>query len=186
MSKNGPTRRVTLAHQDDLYFPRFARRSLARLDETPEAVACFTGYEEIDDDGSKTASKISRVKHLLERATLGRETAVRGARLRAFLAFGNPLPCSSVTFDRDRLGDFRFSDAYRSNLDWDAWLRLAEQGRTLVREPARLVGRRHNALTATSSLIRDGTRRAEDLMLFRRLWPSPLADLIAWAYQAGY
>ncbi|HEY7899935.1 MAG TPA: hypothetical protein VIC25_02000 [Caulobacteraceae bacterium] len=106
--------------------------------------------------------------------------------MRAFLALGNPLPCSSATFDRDQLGDFSFSDAWRSNLDWDAWLRLIEAGVAMARTPERLVGRRHNALTATSGLIRDGVRRAEDLAMFRRLWPAPLADLIAFAYRAGY
>jgi hypothetical protein len=179
-------RRVTLAHQDDLYEPAFAERTLESMMQTPEATACFTGYQEIDDDGAAKSSKISRVKHLLEAATLGRRTAARGARLRAFLALGNPLPCSSVTFDMDRLGDLRFSDAFRSNLDWDFWLRLADRGAVFAREPARLVGRRHNPLTATSRLIRDGVRQREDLAMFRRLWPSPLAEVIAWAYRAGY
>ena len=55
-----------------------------------------------------------------------------------------------LTFSRERLGEFRFSDAYRSNLDWDAWLRLAQRGKVFVRAPEALVGRRHNALTETS------------------------------------
>lgn len=180
------TPRVTLAHQDDIYFPTFAARSLGLLDQHPEAVACFTGYEEIEDDGRVTRSRLSLVKHLLERAVLGRATLAQVARLRAFLSLGNPLPCSSVTFDRDRLGEFRFSDGLSSNLDWDAWLRLCEQGRPLARTAQRLVGRRHNALTATSRLIRDGIRQREDLMMFRRLWPGPLAQAIAWAYRASY
>ncbi len=179
-------RRVTLAHQDDVYFPTFAVRSLGLLDDHREAVACFTGYQEVDDHGQVTGSKLSFVKHLLERVTLGGHTVARGVRLRAYLSFGNPLPCSSVTFDRDRIGDFRFADNLRSNLDWDAWLRLGERGQALARAPERLVGRRHNALTATSRLIREGVRQREDLMMFRRLWPSPLAEAIAYAYRASY
>jgi hypothetical protein len=177
-------RHVTLAHQDDVYAPTFLSRSLERL--AGEGVLCFTGYDEIDEAGVVTGSKISAVKHLLERVTLGSETAVRGRRLRAFLSWGNPLPCSSVTFDRARLGDFAFSADYSSNLDWDAWLRLAEGGAVFARVPERLVGRRHNPLTATSRLIRDGVRQREDLRMFRRLWPSPLAETIAWVYRAGY
>jgi len=179
-------RRTTLAHQDDVYYPRFAERSLALLDRTPDAVACFTGYDEIDDHGAVTASKVSVVKHLLDRVTLGGGAVVRPRRLRAYLSLGNALPCSSVTFDRARLPDFRFSDAYRSNLDWDAWLRLARAGLTLVRAPEALVGRRHNPMTATSRLIRDGVRQREDLAMFRRLWPGPIAEAIAWIYRASY
>ena len=179
-------RYVTLAHQDDVYFPTFLAVSLELLTESPRAALAFTGYVEIDDHGAPTRSKISRVKHALEGLTLGGATEPSPRRLRAFLSFGNPLPCSSVTFDRARLAGFVFSDAFRSNLDWDAWLALAEAGIGFARTPQRLVGRRHNPLTATSALIREGVRAREDLAIFRRLWPGPLADLIAFAYRAGY
>ncbi len=176
---------VTLAHQDDVYRPRFLERSLALL-RSSQGVMCFTSYQEIDDEGRDTSSKISKVTHLLEWATLGGRTVITPARMRAFLSMGDPLPCSSVTFDRARLGDFAFSDDYKCNLDWDAWVRLLEQGRLCVRVPERLVGRRHNPLTATSRLIREGVRQREDLRMFRRLWPSPLAEAIALAYRASY
>jgi hypothetical protein len=180
-----PARRVTLAHQDDVYRPRFLERSLALLDAT-DGVMCFTSYQEIDDDGRDTTSRVSKVTHLLEWATLGGETLITPRRMRAFLSMGDPLPCSSVTFDRQRLGDFAFSGDYDCNLDWDAWVRLFEQGHPCIRVPERLVGRRHNPLTATSRLIREGVRQREDLRMFRRLWPSPVAETIAFAYRASY
>ncbi|MGA2950763.1 MAG: glycosyltransferase family 2 protein [Caulobacteraceae bacterium] len=179
-------RYVTLAHQDDVYFPAFLTESLELLAGNARAALSFTGYVEIDDHGVATRSKISFVKHAQERLALGAAREPSPGRLRAFLSFGNPLPCSSVTFDRDRLAGFVFSDAFRSNLDWDAWLNLAEAGVVFARTPHRLVGRRHNPLTATSTLIREGVRAREDLAIFRRLWPRPLADLIAFAYRAGY
>ncbi|MGH7010434.1 MAG: glycosyltransferase [Caulobacteraceae bacterium] len=177
---------VTIAHHDDLYFDGFAERSLAALAEAADAVLCFTGYQEIDEASAPKSSKISRVKHLLEGVFLGSAKRVSGTRLRAFLSLGNPLACSSVTFDRQRLPDFAFSAEYRSNLDWDAWLRLLSQGGVFARAPERLVGRRHNPLTETSRLIREGVRQSEDLALFRRLWPKPFAELIAQGYRAGY
>jgi glycosyltransferase involved in cell wall biosynthesis len=179
-------RLVTLAHQDDVYFPRFLERSLELLSGVPDAALCFTAYQEIDDAGAPKSSKVSLAKHLLERLTLGSVETVRGARLRAFLSFGNPLPCSSVTFNRRRLASFEFSGDYASNLDWDAWLRLEHSGETFLRAAERLVGRRHNPLTATSQLIRDGRRKQEDLRIFQRLWPAPLDQVIAYAYRAGY
>lgn len=177
---------VTLAHQDDVYFPRFTERTLAAFEASAEAALCFTGYDEIGDEGAPRTSRISLVKHLIEAVTLGRRRRVGGARLRAFLSLGNPLPCSSVTFAREKLGTFVFSGAYRSNLDWDAWLRLQESGAVFARVPDRLVGRRHNPLTETSRLIREGVRAREDLELFRRLWPGPLAEAIAFLYRASY
>jgi hypothetical protein len=179
-------RYVTLAHQDDVYFPTFLAGSLAILKASPDACLAFTGYVEVDDVGAPARSRISLVKHALERVTLGGGTSPGARRLRAFLALGNPLPCSSVTYDRQRLGGFAFSSAFRSNLDWDAWLRLLDDGKVFVRTPDRLVGRRHNRLTATSALTREGVRSREDLILFRRLWPGPAAALIAFAYKVGY
>ena len=177
------TRRyVTLAHQDDVYAADFLHETLAAFTRG-DASLCFTGYQEIDDDGAPKSSKVSRVKHLIEAVTLGRARIVRGLRLRAYLSFGDPLPCSSVTFDRSRNPAFSFSRDLASNLDWDAWWRLMASGETFVRAPARLVGRRHNALTATSRLKRDGTRDREDLMMFRRAWPWPLSDAIAALYR---
>ena len=78
---------VTLAHQDDTYGPDFTAQTLAAFAGGAGAL-CFTGYDEIDDDGAPKHSKISRVKHLLERVVLGRHRAVQGVRLRAFLSFG--------------------------------------------------------------------------------------------------
>jgi glycosyltransferase involved in cell wall biosynthesis len=179
-------RYVTLAHQDDVYFPPFLAASLDLLATVPGAALAFTGYLEIGDDGSRVRSRTSLIKHALETMALGRRAAPSPARLRAFLSVANPLPCSSVTFDRARLGDFAFSDAFRSNLDWDAWLRLLDDGAVFVRTAERLVGRRHNRLTATTALTREGVREREDQVMFRRLWPRPVADLIALAYKAGY
>jgi len=176
---------VTLAHQDDIYEPGFLAETLSVFDARNGQI-CFTGYQEIDDAGARKSSKISKVKHLIEFLTVGRAQAVRGWRLRAYLSFGNPLPCSSVTLDTAALESFSFSGDYASNLDWDAWWRLMAAGKTFLRAPGRLVGRRHNALTATSGLIKDGTRAVEDLVMFCRAWHRPLGDAIAFVYRAGY
>jgi hypothetical protein len=177
---------VTLAHQDDTYDPRFTERTLDLFDRNTDAAVCFTAYDEIDDEGRAMTSKISLVKHALEAIILGSREQISGARLRAFLAFGNPLPCSAVTFNRTRLSDFRFSLEYKSNLDWDAWLRLQERGEVFLHAPERLIGRRHNPMTETSRLIREGIRQKEDLQMFNRLWPAPFGRALAYLYRAGY
>lgn len=63
---------------------------------------------------------------------------------------------------------------------------LLNRGETFLHVNERLVGRRHNALTETSALIRSGRRAEEDLMMFRRLWPKRIGDLIAYVYKLGY
>jgi hypothetical protein len=181
-----PARYVTLVHQDDTYEPRFTERTLELFRGNPDAALCFTAYREIDDAGEETHSKISFFKHLLEDVFIGRRESVSGLRLKAFLAFGDPLPCSSVTFNRARVPDFAFSLEFAANLDWDAWYRLQQAGEVFLHAPERLVGRRHNPLTETSRLIRMGVRKKEDLVMFRRIWPAPIAHAIAFVYRAGY
>jgi hypothetical protein len=179
-------RLVTLAHQDDTYAPGFLARTLGLFEARPDAALCFTGYQEIDDDGAAASSRISLVKHLLETLSLGSSQVARGLRLRLFLSFGNPLPCSSVTFNRTALPGFTFAPDYASNLDWEAWWRLYAEGCVFLHAPERLVGRRHNALTETSRLIRDGRRRSEDARMFARIWPGPVARAIGGLYAASY
>ena len=179
-------RYVTLAHQDDVYYPMFAEKTLETFERASQAALCFTGYEEIDDNGRAKSSKISKIKHLIQFFAIGWRERVQGRALYALLALGNSLPCSTVTYDRRRLADFQFSKDLASNLDWDAWMRLLRRGETFLYVNQRLVGRRHNALTETSTLIRSGRRAEEDLMMFRRLWPKVIGDLIAQVYRLGY
>ena len=178
-------RYATLVHQDDVYEPRFLEESMALLREHGAALS-FTGYEEVDSKGKKTNSKLSRVKHLMDALALGGARRPPLWRMRLYLSLGVALPCSSVTYDLAQLEGFSFNTTYEANLDWDAWLRLIRAGKMFARTPERLVGRRHNELTATSRALASGARRREDQEMFRRLWPRPLADLIAVAYRAGY
>jgi glycosyltransferase involved in cell wall biosynthesis len=179
-------RYITIAHQDDVYYDTFVEKTLDLFSKHPDGQLCFTGYQEIDDFGQARVSRISWVKHLLQHVILGADARVSPRRLRRFLSFGNPLPCSSVTFDRKRLSDFRFTPDLQSNLDWEAWVRLSKEGAVFLQTPGHLVGRRYNSLTATSRLIRTGVRRSEDRLMFRRLWPQPVASVIAHVYQASY
>lgn len=176
---------VTLAHQDDVYYPEFKAKTLERLAANDGAVLCFTGFDVLDDLGGCRSTKVKVVMDLLQTVFLGSSPAVRGLRLRAFFSVACPIACPSVTYDRSRLAGFRFSKDYVTNVDWDAWLRLTKQGETFARTPERLIGRRYNELTETSRQIRSGRRHAEDLMTYRRLWPSPIAETLALLYRAG-
>ena len=161
---------VTIAHQDDVYDPDFAAATLQLFDRHPTGLISFTGCREIDDAGRLRSSRISRVKRGLHMSILGREPLVSPARLRLFLSLGNPLPCPSVTFRAELLRTFRFEADFQSNLDWEAWVRLSQEKVEFLQTPRPLVRRRHNPLTATSRLIREGVRQAEDREMFS---PSP-------------
>lgn len=180
------TRFVTLAHQDDIYRADFLERSLRLFERHPDGALSFTGYEEINDDGSPRQSKITVAKDIIKWGSIGRRERVSGLASRLFLGFGNPVPCSSVTFDREKLPWFQFSDQFSCNLDWEAWWRLRQEGRLFLHDHAPTVRRRYNELTETSNAKRDGRRRREDVAMFRAIWPAGFSDAIALLYMAGY
>ena len=131
-------------------------------------------------------SKVSLANRLLTVSTLGRAEVVCGIRGRLFLAFGCAIPCSSVTFDMEKLHWFRFSSELSCCLDWVAWGRILQRGQILLRAPAPLVHRRYNAQTETSTAKREGRRPREALMILRQIWPARLGDLVHRVYSLGY
>ena len=181
-------RYVTLAHQDDLYRPDFTARTLATFARRPEGALVFTGAEHVDADGRGRPDKLSAVKGLITGAALLGAEVAGPLRRRLLLSLGNPVHCSSVTFDLARSSSgFRFAEDFRSNLDWDAWWRLHRQGERLPlrprgagRPPLPRRDRDHDRALA------DGARRAEDLRMFETVWPRPIAHALALAYAGGY
>jgi hypothetical protein len=101
-------------------------------------------------------------------------------------SFGNSIACPSVMYNTDMLSNFRFSGDYTINLDWDAWLRMADMIGTFVYVPQILLQHRIHSDSATSVGLGVHARQREDLDLFRRLWPRPVAAILAWFYSRSY
>jgi putative flippase GtrA len=180
------SRYVTLAHQDDVYFPDFLAKTKALFDANPDGAIAFTGFREIGDGGEPKTSLVSAVKHVLSAVFLNGRARVQGLSRRLFLSFGDPLTCSTVTYDLKNLPGFSFSTDLASNLDWEAWWRLHLEGKLFLHAPQKLLGRRHNELMETSRVIASGQRQAEDAMMFSAIWPKPIAKLLHVFYAASY
>ena len=179
---------VTLAHQDDLYNEHYAEACLAALRRNPDMVMAFTDYAEVLGEGGvirgNTAMLI--IKRMLLFPFLFR-SAIRSRFIRkAVLRLGSPVCCPSVCLNRAVVPDFRFQSEYTVNMDWDAWLRLADVRGATVHIRERYCLHRIHGGSETSSGIRDNRRAEEDLRIFRRLWPKPIADLLAKVYALSY
>lgn len=178
---------VTVAHQDDLYRDDYVEAMRAAIAAAPDALIAFSDYDEVDPSGPRPNHLNLRVKRFLtRRAFRGRNAIHMRAEKRRLLAWGNPVCCPSVVVNRRALADFRFGEAMRSNLDWEAWLGLADRDGSFVYVPRRVVTRRIHAESETTTLIANAGRAAEDLAMFRRLWPTPVAMVIAAVYRASH
>lgn len=180
------SRWVTLAHQDDVYLPRFAEHTLEAASHHPETVLVMTGYGELLDGRPRTQTAMLQIKRLLlELGFLGRSAVARSGSKRRLLSFGCAIPCPSVTL-RPAAHSLRFREDLKVNLDWEAWLRLAGRPGAFAYARETLMLHRIHAASETSDGIRAGVRAREDLMMFQSLWPAPLARLLARAYALSY
>ena len=178
---------VTLAHQDDLYEPSYARSVCDMLDAHPSASLAFSDYGELRG----TSRHIHNLNLILKRilllplAVCG-HTAHSTLLKRLILSFGSPIPCPAVTYNMLQLENFSFSSDYTIALDWDAWLRLAERPGAFLRIPKILMWHRIHTTSATSEALSSRVREDEDRRMFARLLPPVLAGAVRWLYRLSY
>lgn len=184
--RNADAQWATLAHQDDVYLPHFAEDTLKLVAHHPDASLVMTAYGECTGEQVRTLTPMLAVKRMLQELAFFGGSAVRARHVkRRLLRFGCAIPCPSVTL---RLAPKapQFREDLRLNLDWDAWLRLADQPGAFVRVKRVSMLHRIHTGSETSAGIRAGVRAHEDRLMFSKLWPAPVAALLARAYALSY
>lgn len=170
---------VTLAHQDDVYEPEYVQACLEATDRAPAPLLAFTGVVEVAEDGRAFAN--TRVKQIIAELSFAGRTAITDEfSKQLLLRFGNPVPCSSVMLRKSRLPGFQFPSGWHSNLDWRAWLDIAEHKGAFVYVRSPLVRRTLHADAATSRYL--AARADEDSRMFGELWPRPVASVLKRLY----
>lgn len=178
---------VTIAHQDDIYYPDYAASVLAAVAADPGAALVFTDADEIEQDGRlRETARNNAVKRLLAgTAYLGRKSVHDGLSRRMLLGLGNAINCPTVTINRRLAPDFGFREDLKTNMDWLAWVQLSGIG-GIARVPRRMMAHRVHADSETARCISGGAREREDRMVLESLWPRPLAALIMRLYRKSY
>lgn len=182
---------TTIAHQDDLYHPEYARAMIAAGKAAAPALIVFSDYAERWADGKRADVALVRAKRrLLEAGFLGRRAIFSVAAKRRTLRFGNAISCPAVTYHRRALRDFSFREDLKICLDWAAWLELAGRPGAFVWVRDALMEHRIHGASETAAGFGNGVRWREDLEMLSTLWPRPLARLIVagyrWAYAQGH
>lgn len=173
---------VTIAHQDDVYSDHYVEWMFESLNRASKPLLYFTNYGEIRDNAYIDNSTMNSVKRaLLKPLEL---KSLQGSMLvkRGVVSLGNSICCPSVTYCVDALPQPIFSSGMRSNLDWEAWERLSRlKGEFVYDKRIGMYHRVHEG-SETSACIVDDTRTKEDLMMLKKFWPDPIANLINKAY----
>lgn len=175
---------VTVCHQDDYYHPDFFKHVRPLLDD--KTLMVHTNYYDVLDEAiyQNPSNKIRCMLNLPLRIK-----ALQGIRFVKIntMRLGDSVCCPSCTYNVKRIGQPVFASKLKSSCDWDLYVDLALAEGALRYTGKRLCYKRGHQKMATADNIRSGLREAEDLYMFNRLWPKPLAGLLLriykWIYQ---
>jgi len=177
---------LTLAHQDDIYHPEYARVMIETLAKHPDALIAHSDYTMLTANGMRNWTTLLVFKRgLIHILSLGR-AKVSGKGKRALLCLGNPICCPSVTYNRRKLTELAFDPSYGVNLDWKCWIDLSAREGSFVYVNEHLLYYRAHQGTTTRQAIDSGARAATDLRCFRLFWPGPIATILARVYRLSY
>ena len=181
------TKYATLAHQDDVYLPRYTELCMKYMVPHPNALIGHTDYTEIYNETERDGTLLLRTKRLIHQCFMPFQPHIHSSFVKQrYLSFGNPICTPSVLFHLDNLTGFRFSDRFSINMDWDAWKNLATWEGCFVYVPHKLMQHRIHPDSETSKGLRDKRRHGEDLKMFHDFWPVPVARLLSRLYSLSY
>jgi len=183
------TKYVTLAHQDDIYSPEYAREITAAAESRKDALIIFSDYCEIISDNSRTRIRKNSLNFFIKKMMLRlffRNKSYMVKNKKRLLAFGNPIGCPAVTFHKNAIGSFKFDSDFSINMDWKAWYDLAQKAGSFVWVRKPLVTHRIYSESETSRGLAENRRQKEDMEMFKIIWPPFLAYLLAKIYGLSY
>lgn len=176
---------VTLAHQDDRYYKTYAEDVLAAFNTCCRPLLAFTDYNELREGRTAESNRLLKIKRLmlspLRLRFLQKSRFVR----RRILSLGNPICCPSVTFVRENLPGFSFQNNMDSNIDWQAWEELSRRKGEFVYIPVPSMEHRIHPDSATSSVLKDDRRRAEDMAVLEKFWGRRMAAFVEHFYSSS-
>lgn len=174
---------VTICHQDDYYYPSFLKKTLDAIQTVESPIIAFTDYTEIRNGVTVRSNRLLRVKRIMMMPLKLRALQSNKQIRRAVLSMGNPICCPSVTFNKSVIKDKPFNSKFNNSFDWDAWERLSKLLGNFVYIPCPLMAHRIWNESLTSESIKNGIRTQEDLEIYKRFWPSPIASLLCSVYE---
>lgn len=173
---------VTIAHQDDVYLPNYAETMLDMINRAPHPLIWFSDYGELRNTVPRDESALLRIKRIMLYPLKTPSTWNSKFVRRRVLSLGSSICCPSVTLCRPNLPDPIFLDDMKCDLDWEAWERFSQLDGSFVYAPQLLMRHRIHENSETTALIKDDTRTQEDLLMFQRFWPKPIAYILNQLY----
>jgi len=174
------TKYATIAHQDDTYEPEYGEKVIKAFQSKNDLNIVFSDYYEIDENGTQRKRNIN-----LKIKTFGLcllSLFNNKSYQRRVYSFGNFICCPAVSYNRERLSDFKFDETLRMALDWDAWERIMQRAGSIRFLSERLMAHRIHGDSETSANTIDKNREKEEYDMFRRYWGEKMTQLLMKVY----
>lgn len=173
---------VTIAHQDDIYEPRYTESMLEFVNASENPIIYFCSYGELRDGKKVYDNKLLKIKKIMLSPLKVKAFRTSKWVRRRILSFGCPICCPSVTYIKDAVGDTPFTNSYLSNIDWQQWeIQSVKKGSFVYNKEPLMCHRIHGGST-TSEIIGDNKRSKEDYDMFLKFWPKSIAKPLSKVY----
>lgn len=176
---------VTVAHQDDVYDKTYVE-TLLKYSQDAELLLFITDYLPLKN-GQVGTRDINSVLRRLLCTPLKWKWIAHSTKLRKMtLAFGCSICCSSVTYDRRNTGEPVFTSEFKVCIDWDTFLKFSRKQGHFVYVDKPLVHFRIHGGATTKVLMENHKREGEDMAMFLKFWPKPIAKMLMTLYKSAY
>lgn len=176
---------LTIAHQDDIYLSDYTEHVIDEFHRSKKPLIFFSDYAELRGKKVVKRNKLLEVKRIMLIPL--RLRGLFGSRFvrRRILSFGSPICCPSVAYAKANLPDSIFRSGFRSNEDWEAWEKLSRFTGDFIYDKNILMYHRIHEDSETTAIINDNKRSEEDMKMYSKFWPEPVAKLLVKAYADG-
>lgn len=176
---------ITIAHQDDVYEPKFLENALEALEKAEKPLIHFTNYGEIRNGNRIDSNILLKIKRLMLLPLKYRVNSDKIFVRRKILSFGSPICCPSVTYVKENLPEKIFKNGFRSCEDWEAWEMISKLSGEFLYNKEILMYHRIHEESETSAIIGDNARSAEEYEMYCKFWPKWIAKIILFFYAKG-
>lgn len=176
---------LTLAHQDDKYLPNYTSLLLSKAESNKTTIA-FCNYYELRNIEIVKTNILLKIKRILLLFLGVNYVGKWYINKWLTLAFGSPICCPSVIFNKERIGNWTFDNHFKVNLDWNSWLNLAKMDGAFVYHSEALMLHRIHTDSATTKNIHEDIRHKEDIEIFTKLWGKVIGRHIGKFYSISY
>lgn len=167
---------ATIAHQDDIYLPKYAETIMDLFVEHPSGLIAYSNYREWKNGEVIPLNTNLKIKNIMLKVmSVSKKSIFWRKRI---MSLGSPICCPAVSYNLELLKDFKFNEEMKVSLDWLAWYDISNLKGKFLYDNQELMWHRIHEESETTNMISDNTRTKEDMYMFNKFWPKPIAAFI--------